>query len=212
MTNLSNTISVYSESPFGESSGSLNLSIFCDAAASGQGLSNNQIPLFIGAEQEVSSSIPLSTRGYKENVWSVLGSRWSYLDITYSKIQKPSGSWSDGSLNSNSRLPSSGFTESYMSLAISGVNKKSIINYLPGFVASDTVGSGNSSLDLFTFNNPDQSGLLNMSIPNVYSSSNSSISLVTLGEYSMTSGSLNLVSTGVGFKEGSLNLFGFGKA
>ena len=212
MTNLSDTLSFYSQSPFGESSGLLNLSIFCEAEASGQGLSNNSIPLFVSSQQEFSSSIPLSTRGYKENVWSVLGTRWSYLDFDYSKIQKPSGSWFEGSVNINSRLPSSGFYESYMPLAISGVSKKSILNYLPAFVASEIVGSGNNSLNLFTLNNPDQSGLLSMSIPNVYSSSNNSIGLVTLGQYSMASGSLNLVATGVGFTQGSLNLFGFGKA
>ena len=221
MTEQSKSVAGYSPAPFGESSGTATLFLFSNEASSGVGLTSGVAPLFVSAEQKSSSNIPMVTDGFLADVWSAIGSNWSYTNETFDQLTTTSGStrfsfsnaaqFIEGSFRSTSKARSTGYIQSPLNLFTSGSVKSEIFSVMPLFVSESSTGNASGTMTLFAINQESATGQTTLVIPRSHEFTSSNLDLAVKGSNAASTGFVDMSVSGIGFLSNTATLFTAGK-
>jgi hypothetical protein len=178
------------------SSGVCNLFLHCEEGSSGVGLNQAVMPLYNEGFPIPSGSLNLFLEAETQaGLWGYsLNSNWpSYNEETWSN-------WPSGSHKA------SGFSYSNLELSVSGERVIEKYAVMPLYERTSATGSSSGFMNLYVKNQEVSTGNLNL-FSKAHEKIQATNSLYTQGMRPISSGSLNLLSSGLGYDTGTTTLY-----
>jgi len=201
MTAVETTAAVFIPPGKIESTGIATLFLKCDTESSGVGLSTAVMPLYSPSYALPSGALNLFVEAKNQvGLWG-----HSLYDAWGSYNVESWSSWPSGS------KPALGYNTANINMAISGQKLLSFNAVMPLYQPVSATGNASGFFNLYTLNQEVSTGTMNMTQTG-HELYGSGLSLFTEGNYVASSGTINLVATGIGHSDGTLGLvtFSFG--